>query len=53
LNYGKHNSLLKLLQEDDKNVLKENCSNHVLHNATKHASHGLDVDTEMIILKIN
>lgn len=52
VNYGKHNSVFKLLQEDNKNVLKANCSNHILHNATKHASDGLDVDIEMIILKI-
>jgi hypothetical protein len=43
--------LFKLLQEDNRNVLKANCSNHILHNATKHASDGLDVDIEMIILR--
>lgn len=46
VNYGKHNSVFKLFQENNKNVLKANCSNHILHNATKHASDGLDVDID-------
>jgi hypothetical protein len=50
--YGKHNSVFKLLQEHNKNLLKAKCSNHILHNATEHASDGLDLNIEMIILKI-
>jgi hypothetical protein len=46
------NSAFKLLQEDNKNVLKPNYSNQILHNATKHASDGLDLDIGMSILKI-
>jgi hypothetical protein len=52
VNYGKHNFVLKLRQEGNKNVLKANCSNHVLHNATKRASDGLDVDIKIFMLKI-
>jgi hypothetical protein len=33
-------------------VLKANSSNHILHNAIKPASDGLDLDIETIILKI-
>jgi hypothetical protein len=33
-------------------VLKTNFTNHILHKATKHASDGLDLVIEMIILKI-
>jgi hypothetical protein len=44
--------VFKLLQEDNKNLLKSNCKNHILHTATKHASDGSDVDIEMVILKI-
>jgi hypothetical protein len=51
VNYGKHNFLFKLLQEANKNVLKANCSNHILRNATKYASDGLGLDTDMIILE--
>jgi hypothetical protein len=43
--------VFKLLQEDNKSVLQTDFPNHVLHNATKHASDGIDVDIEMIILK--
>lgn len=33
-------------------VLKVTCSNCISHNLTKHISDGLDVEIEMIILKI-
>jgi hypothetical protein len=41
-----------VLQEDNKNVFKANCSNHILNKATKQTSDGLDVDIEMVIVKI-
>jgi hypothetical protein len=44
--------VFKLLQEANKNLLKSNCKNHILHCAIKHASDGLDMDIEMVILKI-
>jgi hypothetical protein len=49
VNYGEWNSVFRLLQEDRENVLKSDCSNHLLHNAAEHASEGCDMDIEMII----
>lgn len=53
MNYRKHNLVFRLLEEDNKNVLKANYANHILHNATKYACDGLGLDIEMIILKID
>lgn len=52
VNFGKHHSVFKLLKLKNENMVKANCSNHVLHNATKYATDRLDVDIENIVLKI-
>ena len=52
VNYGKHHSVMKLLNNDNGNILSANCSNHILHNGCKHASDILDIDIELIVLKL-
>ena len=52
VNFGKRHSVYELLKADNSNIIKANCSNHVLHNAIKYAIDRLDIDVENIVLKV-
>ncbi|PNF17541.1 hypothetical protein B7P43_G15823 [Cryptotermes secundus] len=51
-NYGKTHSLYQLLRSKNPNLLKANCSNHIIHNTIKFVIDRLDVDVETVVLKI-
>lgn len=53
VNFGKNKSVFKSLKEKcDGNLLKAGCSNHIIHNALKHACNFLKLDIEIVVLKI-
>lgn len=53
VNFGKNKSVFKKLNEAGcGNLLKAGCSNHILHNAVKHACNYFDIDIETAVLKI-
>lgn len=49
---GKNNVFAKLKTRLGKEIVGVGCSAHIIHNAVHHASNGLPVDVETIILKI-
>jgi hypothetical protein len=52
VNYGKHNSIFTLLQEDNKNVLKQTAQVIYFIMTKTNSIDRLNVYIEMIILKI-
>ncbi|KAJ8875656.1 hypothetical protein PR048_023553 [Dryococelus australis] len=52
VNYGKHQSITTFLKNDNENMLKANCSNHVLHNSCRRACESLSIDIEVFVLKL-
>lgn len=52
VNFGKRHSVMKLLNDENDSIISANCCNHILHNACKHACNSLDLDVEVIVLKL-
>ncbi|KAJ8887017.1 hypothetical protein PR048_013231 [Dryococelus australis] len=40
------------LCDDNDKIYKGNCTNHMIHNCTKHVCDTLDVDIKMVVVKI-
>ncbi len=52
VNYGRNNSVYVHLQNDNCNLFKANCNNHVVHNAAKYALLKLPTDIKNLVMKI-
>ncbi|KAJ8870184.1 hypothetical protein PR048_029198 [Dryococelus australis] len=52
VNYGKHHSVMTLLKRGNENMLKANCSNHVLHNSCKRVCESFRIDIKVFVLKL-
>ena len=52
VNYGVHHSVYQHLKVEQPNLLKANCCAHVVHNCLKNAASKLDVDVELIVIRV-
>ena len=51
VNYGRYNSVLQKLKENNNCILKANCVAHIAHNSAKHAGDRLNIDFENVVNK--
>lgn len=52
INFGKNNSVYKLLSQDNANILPAGCSAHMVHNVVRHAMEKCEFDVENLVLKV-
>ncbi|KAF0747282.1 Uncharacterized protein FWK35_00015286, partial [Aphis craccivora] len=52
VNFGKINSVYKLLFQDNANILPAGCSAHMVHNVIRHAMEKCEFDVENLVLKV-
>jgi hypothetical protein len=52
VNFGKHNSVFKKLQQLNPSIQRANCPAHIKHNCAKQAPDKLDIDMESLVVKI-
>lgn len=52
VNFGKHNSVVTKLKEENENLIKANCRCHILRHCAKFGFKLLKYDVETLVLKI-
>ena len=52
VNYGKNNSVYRMLTSRNPSIMKANCNCHIIHNAARHACKTLKFDVENLVLKV-
>ncbi|KAL4126210.1 hypothetical protein QTP88_010436 [Uroleucon formosanum] len=52
VNFGKNNSVYKLVSQDNANILPAGCSAHMIHNVIRYAMEKCEFDVENLVLKV-